>query len=235
MVFAPGNDVPATEPGAMSVTARWLVLTTDVSHGFARALLPAPFGLPDRPQLAVWIVEPLSADSEALGVPAGRLFAGMSCRCRLPGAPGESAYTPDFLIGSPIDDGDRDPFALPNLPQADLSLVNRVDGMRFSIPPVAGDGRGVVGRVDLTECGSPRARLTPDWLGRQAWSTDAVADGGAADLVHTCWRVTRLSPIISGSAVVECAEFDAHTYDLSETGALDARYGFARVTILDRR
>ncbi len=55
-------------------------------------------------------------------------------------------------------------------------------------------------------------------------------------LVHTQWEVTRLSPIVTGSAVIECAEFGSHAYDLSgSTAALDARYGFARVAILGRQ
>ncbi|PTR31168.1 hypothetical protein C8K36_101195 [Rhodococcus sp. OK519] len=224
----------------VAVTARWLVLTTDVTRGFARALLPEPFALADRPQLAVWIVEPLSADSTEVGVPVGRLFAGMSCNCLLPGEQDESAYTSDFLVGAPIADGDRDPFALPDLPQTALSLVNGVGGMGFSIPPVDGGGRGVVGRVELSDSGSGEVQLTPDWMACQSWRPDLVGASGDApggpDLVHTQWDVTRLSPIVTGSAVVECAEFGPHSYDLSgSAAALDARYGFARVAILGRQ
>ncbi|QCQ92386.1 hypothetical protein [Rhodococcus sp. SGAir0479] len=230
------------DPDAISVTARWLVLTTDLTHGFARALLPESCAVPDVPQLAVWIVEPLSADSDSVGVPSGRLFAGMSCSCLLPGEQDESAFTSDLLVGAPLDEGDRDPFGLPDLPQTSLSLVNGVGGMGFSISPTDGSGRGVVGRVDLEECGSGPVQLTPDWLACQSWRSDFGSDGGAqpdgegAGLVHTQWEVTRLSPIVSGSAVVECAEFGSHSYDLSAQGAaLDARYGYARVAIVGRR
>jgi len=236
------TDGPSTEADAVAVAARWLVLTTDIKPGFARALLPEPFTVADRPQLAVWIVEPLSADSDTVGVPVGRLFAGMSCNCLLPGEQDESAYTSDFLVGAPIEDGDRDPFSLPDLPQAALSLVNGVGGMGFSIPPVDGVGRGVAGRVELSECDGEQIQLTPDWLACQSWRADLVGgsadehDSGRPDLVHTQWEVTRLSPIVTGSAVVEYAEFGSHAYDLSgSAAALDARYGFARVAILGRQ
>ncbi|MBM4599730.1 hypothetical protein GS504_14390 [Rhodococcus hoagii] len=230
----------ATEADAVAVAARWLVLTTDVSRGFARALLPEPFAVADRPQLAVWIVEPLSADSDAVGVPVGRLFAGMSCNCLLPGEQDESAYTSDFLVGAPIEEGDRDPFSLPDLPHTALSLVNGVGGMGFSIPPVDGVGRGVVGHVELAECDGEQVQLTPDWLACQSWREDVVSGSRTGAempaLVHTQWEVTRLSPIVTGSAVIECAEFGSHAYDLSgSTAALDARYGFARVAILGRQ
>lgn len=237
-------SAPVEVAPAVAVTARWLILTTDVARGFARALLPEPFAVPDRPQLAVWIVEPLSADSDAVGVPVGRLFAGMSCNCLLPGEQDESAYTSDFMVGAPIGDGDRNPFALPHLPQTALSLVNGVGGMGFSIPPVDGGGRGVVGRVDLSECDAGQVQLTPDWLSCQSWRSDLVGrpgdgdgrESGGPDLVHTQWELTRLSPIVTGSAVVECAEFGSHAYDLSgSAAALDARYGFARVAILGRQ
>ncbi|MFC9516147.1 hypothetical protein ACFTSD_10510 [Nocardiaceae bacterium NPDC056970] len=238
---AAATNEESTEADAVAVAARWLVLTTDIAPGYARALLPEPFAVADRPQLAVWIVEPLSADSDTVGVPVGRLFAGMSCNCLLPGEQDESAYTSDFLVGAPIEDGDRDPFSLPDLPQAALSLVNGVGGMGFSIPPVDGVGRGVVGRVELSECDGGQVQLTPDWLACQSWRADLVGgsgdgDAGRPDLVHTQWEVTRLSPIVTGSAVIECAEFGSHAYDLSgPAAALDARYGFARVAILGRQ
>lgn len=226
---------------AISVTARWLILTTDISRAFSRALLPESFEVPERPSIAVWIVEPLSADSDAVGVPQGRLFAGMSCSCLLPGDQDESAFTSDLLVGAPIVDEDRNPFALPELPQTALSLVNGVGGMGFSIPPVDGGGRGLVGRVDLSENASEQVQLTPDWLACQSWPTDLVepvgvaSSGDAGDVVHTQWEVTRLSPIVTGSAVVECAEFGSRAYDLLSAASLDARYGFARVEILGRQ
>lgn len=240
-VAPPGSvSAPVGVESAVAVTARWLILTTDVAHGFARALLPEPFAVPDRPQLAVWMVEPLSVDSDEVGVPVGRLFAGMSCTCLLPGEQDESAYTSDFMVGAPIGDGDRSPFALPDLPQTALSLVNGVGGMGFSISPVGGAGRGVVGRVELSECDAGQSQLTPDWLSCQSWRSDLVGGPGSGsgrpDLVHTQWELTRLSPIVTGSAVVECAEFGSHAYDLSgSAAALDARYGFARVAILGRQ
>lgn len=233
------------DPDAVSVTARWLVLTTDVTHRFARSLLPPPCEVSEAPQLAIWIVEPLSADSDAVGVPSGRLFAGMSCSCLLPGEQDESAYTSDLLVGAPIDQGDRDPFALPELAQTSLSLVNGVGGMGFSISPADGGGPGVVGRVELSECGSGEVQLTPEWLACQSWRADLAggsehhqgdARRGLEGLVHTQWEVTRLSPIVTGAAVVECADFGPHAYDLAAAGAsLDARYGFARVSIVGRQ
>ncbi|WP_235871220.1 acetoacetate decarboxylase family protein [Rhodococcus spongiicola] len=228
----------ARDPEAISVTARWLILTTDVSRDFARALLPEPFEVPDRPELAAWIVEPLSDDS--VGIPAGRLLAGMSCSCLLPGEQDESAFTSDFLTGTPMGDEDRAPFALPPLPQTTMSLVNDVGGMGFSVSPVDGEGRGMVGRVELSECGSTQAQLAPDWLVCQSWRTDRVVDASDADrrpgLVHTQWELTRLSPIVTGPAVVECAEFGSRNYDLSDSAAeLEARYGFARLTIVGRQ
>ncbi len=258
---APAADHPATGSGvatagadadgsvveepkdldAISVTARWLILTTDISRPFSRALLPESFEVPERPSIAVWIVEPLSADSDEVGVPQGRLFAGMSCSCLLPGEQDESAFTSDLLVGAPIEDGDRNPFALPELPQAELSLVNGVGGMGFSIPPADGGGRGLVGRVELSESGSEQVQLTPDWLACQSWRTDLVEPVGVAstrdygDIVHTQWELTRLSPIVTGSAVVECAEFGPRAYDLSSAASLEARYGFARVAILGRQ
>lgn len=236
-------DGQDADPDAVSVTARWLVLTTDVPADFARALLPRSCAVPECPQLAMWIVEPLSADSDTVGVPTGRLFAGISCSCLLPGEQDESAYTSDLLVGAPIDQGDRDPFALPELPQTSLSLVNGVGGMGFSISPAEGGGRGVVGQVELSECGSGEVQLTPDWLGCQSWRSEPGHGAGGQptvdgnlDLVHTQWDVTRLSPIVSGSATVECADFGSHAYDLSAAlASLDARYGFARVSIVGRR
>jgi len=226
---------------AISVTARWLILTTDISRTFSRALLPEAFEVPERPSIAVWIVEPLSADSDEVGVPQGRLFAGLSCSCLLPGEQDESAFTSELLVGAPIVDEDRNPFALPELPQAELSLVNGVGGMGFSIPPVDGVGQGLVGRVELSESASEQVQLTPDWLACQSWRTDLVAPvgvasgGGSGDFVHTQWDVTRLSPIVTGSAVVDCAEFGSHAYDLSSADSIDARYGFARVAIVGRQ
>ncbi|MDH6278886.1 hypothetical protein [Prescottella agglutinans] len=226
---------------AISVTARWLILTTDISRSFSRALLPESFEVPERPSIAVWIVEPLSADSDEVGVPQGRLFAGMSCSCLLPGEQDESAFTSDLLVGAPIVDEDRNPFALPELPQAELSLVNGVGGMGFAIPPADGGGRGLLGRVELSECGSEQVQLTPDWLACQSWRTDLVepvgvaSSGDSGDVVRTQWELTRLSPIVTGSAVVECAEFGPRAYDLSSAASLDARYGFARVAILGRQ
>ncbi|WP_430333981.1 hypothetical protein [Rhodococcus sp. ACT016] len=226
---------------AISVAARWLILSTDISHAFSRALLPEYFEVPEQPSIAVWIVEPLSADSDEVGVPEGRLFAGLSCSCLLPGEQDESAYTSDLLVGAPIVDGDRSPFALPELPQAALSLVNGVGGMGFSIPPADGGGRGLVGRVELSDSGSEQVRLTPDWLACQSWRTDlvqpvgVVSSGGPGDFVHTQWEVTRLSPTVTGSAVVDCAEFGPRAYDLSSAASLDARYGFARVEIVGRQ
>lgn len=241
---ADGGGSVAEEPkdlDSISVTARWLILTTDISRTFSRALLPESFEVPERPSIAVWIVEPLSADSDEVGVPQGRLFAGMSCSCLLPGEQDESAFTTDLLVGAPIEDGDRNPFALPELPQAELRLVNGVGGMGFSIPPVDGGGRGLVGRVTLSESGSEQVQLTPDWLACQSWRTDLIepvgvaSTGDSGDVVHTQWELTRLSPIVTGSAVVECAEFGSRAYDLSSAASLDARYGFARVAILGRQ
>ncbi|MCL2533521.1 MAG: hypothetical protein FWE39_05070, partial [Nocardiaceae bacterium] len=195
----------------------------------------------EQPSIAVWIVEPLSADSDEVGVPEGRMFAGLSCSCLLPGEQDESAFTSDLLVGAPIVDGDRDPFALPELPQASLSLVNGVGGMGFEIAPADGVGRGLVGRVELSESSPESVQLTPDWLGCQSWRTDLVepvgvaSSGGSGDVVHTQWEVTRLSPIVTGSAVVECAEFGPRAYDLSSVTSLHARYGFARVAIVGRQ
>ncbi|RVW01215.1 hypothetical protein EGT50_13295 [Rhodococcus xishaensis] len=226
------------DPDAISVTARWLILTADVSRDFARALLPDPFEVPDRPELAAWIVEPLSDDS--VGIPVGRLLAGMSCSCLLPGEQDESAFTADFLTGMPIGDEDRAPFALPALPQTTMSLVNDVGGMGFSVSSVDGEGKGMTGRVELSECGSTQTQLAPDWLVCQSWRADQGAGTGDADrrpgLIHTQWELTRLSPIVAGPAVVESAEFGSRNYDLAgSAAAFDARYGFARVTIVGRQ
>ncbi|WP_305092566.1 hypothetical protein [Prescottella sp. R16] len=220
-------------PDAISVTARWLVLTTPVGPGFARALLPGHFEVPSCPQLAVWMVEPMSATSDSVGVPVGRMFAGMSCSGLLPGARTESAFTSDLLVGAPIVDADRDPFALPAMAQSSLSLVNGVGGMGFSISPDDGDDRGVVGRVELDGEDGGATRLTPEWLAEQSWRADLVggASGGVGELVRTRWEVTRLSPVVTGRAVLECANFGEHSYDLSGVSALAARYGFARVSI----
>ncbi|WFR73710.1 hypothetical protein P9209_09045 [Prescottella defluvii] len=84
-------------------------------------------------------------------------------------------------------------------------------------------------------------QLTPDWLACQSWRTDLVepvgvaSSGDSGDVVRTQWELTRLSPIVTGSAVVECAEFGPRAYDLSSAASLDARYGFARVAILGRQ
>ncbi|QBJ95781.1 hypothetical protein ERC79_07250 [Rhodococcus sp. ABRD24] len=248
--MAPVAPVVAAEPeeafGA-SVTARWLVLTTDVNPSFARAVLPEGLGIPEQPQIAVWIVEPLSSGSAEVGDPFDRLFAGLSCSCLRPGDLQASAFTSDILVGSPTTDrGGRDAFGLPAIPHTGLALVNGVGGMGLAISPVSGDGRGLVGTVALDGCGSQQTRLTPDWLARQSWrerpmrrqgtTARAAASGTAADgLVHTRWKLTRLSPIVEGSAVLECAEFGSRGYDISATvTSLDARYGFARVTILGR-
>ncbi|WFR73709.1 hypothetical protein P9209_09040 [Prescottella defluvii] len=141
---------------AISVTARWLILTTDISRSFSRALLPESFEVPERPSIAVWIVEPLSADSDEVGVPQGRLFAGMSCSCLLPGEQDESAFTSDLLVGAPIGDEDRNPFALPELPQAELSLVNGVGGMGFAIPRPTGEGGDCSGGSSCPNAGPSR-------------------------------------------------------------------------------
>ncbi|WP_137726451.1 hypothetical protein [Prescottella subtropica] len=238
-VPAEGADTGADagDPDAISVTARWMVLTTSVGHGFARALLPDSFEVSGRPQLAVWMVEPMSATSDAVGVPVGRMFAGMSCSGLLRGESTESAFTSDLLVGAPIVDTDRDPFALPALAQSSLRLVNGVGGMGFSITPVDGGGRGVVGRVELDGEEGGAEQLTPDWLADQWWRPDLVGGGtvgGVGELVRTRWDVTRLSPVVTGRAVVECADFGEHSYDLSGSSSLAARYGFARVSIAGR-
>ncbi|MGF7119949.1 hypothetical protein [Rhodococcus sp. AG1013] len=240
---AAGAGDEAGELIAASVTARWLVLTTDINRRFARALLPEPLIVPERPRIAVWIVDPLSTDSNDVEDPFGRLFAGLSCSCLHPGSREGSAYTSDILAGTPIEDqAGQDIFRLPSIPQAQLELVNGVGGMGFAIAPADGGGRGIVGTVDLADCGSQRTQLTPDWLAHQSWNEQLILRNAAAsgadtadtgELVHTRWKVTRLSPIVSGSAVIECAEFGPHAYEMTPSARpLDARYGFARVAIV---
>ncbi|CAM2981217.1 hypothetical protein RHDE110596_10295 [Prescottella defluvii] len=237
------ESVETGDPNEASVTARWLVLTTEVHRRFARALLPESLAVPDRPRIAVWIVDPLSTDSNEVEDPFGRLFAGLSCSCMHPDSGLEGAYTSDILVGTPIEDRTgQDIFRLPTIPQAQLELVNGVGGMGFAIAPADGGGRGIVGTVDLADCGSQRTQLTPDWLAHQSWNEQLILrnhEGSGADvedsgdLVHTRWKVTRLSPIVSGSAVIECAEFGPHAYEMAPTAKpLDARYGFARVAIV---